>query len=132
MMTRLSRVAVIHVVLVAMLVRALVPAGWMPGTMPSHAAALVVCPMEGGGQMTMADGMAMDHNDQAPKSPDQDHSKHQTSCPYAMTSHWVPPAVSAVPIPSGISATVAERPILIVARERLHLPQIPRAPPGLA
>ena len=140
MIAAIARTAFVHLALAAMLVRALVPVGWMPGITPAHTAALVVCPMQTSGgmimdhRMTMDHGMAMESGDRAPlKIPGKDRHQHQVPCPFAMSSHWVPPTNGAVIGPSELMVDRGKhRAIRLTLAARPRLPQNPRAPPILA
>lgn len=119
-MTRVSRSIALQVALAAILLRALVPAGWMPGTTPSHHVLMVVCPMDG----AMGDMPAK-------KAPA--HAQHHVLCSYAMAAHAVAPGPSAAPAPAGLIADGGPRDIaLAVIATRSHSRQAPRAPPSLA
>ena len=119
--------AYVHVALVAMLLRALLPVGWMPGTTASGAMALVIC--SGDGPALFMPGMAgMDHK----SKPGTNH--HNEECPFAAAPHYAPPASLAVLASTILApAAIQSRTIrsLAVAGTR-HTPQAPRAPPALA
>jgi len=121
-MTRTLRVAGFQLAFMAMLLRALLPAGWMPDA--SGHAFFTICTADGAVQ-----GARNGHSDQ--NKPD-DSARHQI-CPFAAT------AMGAAPISS--SSLVApflvgggssdRRPIVASALLTRHNPQAPRAPPGL-
>ena len=81
------RLAGLHVALVAMLLRALMPAGWMPAP-PSHKAdanwvPFVIC--TGNGLVRLNHAPGSDHSD------DQN-THHVAPCPYAAAAHLSTPA----------------------------------------
>ena len=81
------RLAGLHVALVAMLLRALLPAGWMPAP-PSHTAdanwvPFVIC--TGNGLVRLNHAPGSDHSD------DQK-THHVAPCPYAAAAHLSTPA----------------------------------------
>lgn len=82
------RSAGLHVVLVAMLLRAFLPVGWMPAP-PSHAAdanwvPFVIC--TGNGLVRLNAPPGSDHSD------DQQ-THHVAPCPYAASAHLSMPAI---------------------------------------
>ncbi|MBV8799175.1 MAG: hypothetical protein JO208_05125 [Alphaproteobacteria bacterium] len=119
------RCAAFTLALVAMLLRGLLPAGWMPNTGGAQHSGLMPCP--GMGAMR---GMAM------PAVPPAKHghapTHDSTPCPFAAAAHFVPPAAlpSLVPQTTEIGLAVApfsERPAF-AARDWDHAP---RAPPPI-
>ena len=105
-----------------MLLRAVVPVGWMPGTTDNHQATLVVCTMDASGLMVM------DHPVPPKSDPGQD--RHHETCPYAMTAFVVVPTVVGTILPSYVAVVVRDiEARQIPASARVHAPQNPRAPP---
>jgi hypothetical protein len=117
MMFRNLRLAGLHVALAAMVLRALLPAGWMPG--PAHGALFVICTAEGG-IVHHAPGNPLD-------KADRDHQ----ICPFAAGAHAAVAANTiAISVPSGIIRFV--RPTRAIARiEIAFAPYSSRAPPAL-
>lgn len=103
--------------LAAMVLRALLPAGWMPG--PAHSALFVICTAEGG-IVHHAPGNPLD-------KADRDHQ----ICPFAAGAHAAVAANAiAVPVPSGIIRFI--QPIRKIARiETAFAPYSSRGPPSL-
>ena len=142
-MTSFRRAAVC-LALAAMLLRGLMPAGWMPNPDGAGASLLVICDMDqadmskmdmshmdmSGMDMSKMDMSAMDH-DPAHK-PSSDSHQHE-ACPFAAAPHVATPStVVALLLPS-----LSERFSPQLAGGRLavqsaaYAPQSPRAPPSL-
>jgi hypothetical protein len=105
-----------HVALIALIARAMVPAGWMPG-----AHGMTICSVQTPAIMTT---LGVIHHDGQP------HDSGSQECPFAATAHMAaaPEAPSlAAPIVHTIAAA-ADRAYAaaIIAR---FVPQSPRAPP---
>ena len=126
---RTTRLVLLQLALVAMVLRALIPAGWMPAA-GGQGTGLVIC--TGQGLVTIQlgpDGKPL------PAQPgDQDQSHHHDVCPFAAAGHLAPPALTAglslplavvagaaPPVPQGIGRNLAR-----------HSLASPRAPPRLA
>lgn len=92
-MNAACRSLAVTLALAAMLVRALLPMGWMPAPAPDGGAVLVVCTMDGLHHLPAghppAKGAADDRG---------------YVCPFAAAAHLAPPLVSAVVVPP---ATIA-------------------------
>lgn len=106
-----------HLALIALLLRALVPAGWMPGT--AAASPFVICSVDG----------AVQHTPDGHKLPDD--TAHHNACPFGATPHFVKtPEPVAIAVPSLRSMTVPQfgktRPVPSLSAYRT---QSPRAPP---
>jgi len=112
--------AVRHVALAALILRAMLPAGWMPDAQ----AGLTICSLDAA---PAVGHLGTVHHDGAPA----DHGKadHQ-ECPFAAAAHFAPPpqnAVLALPIQHAFAAATDQaRAVLIAAR---FSPGSPRAPP---
>ena len=125
-MTRNLRLAGVHIALAAMLLRALLPAGWMPNPIASAAAPFVICTIDGPAQIQLGpDGHPLKH--------DQNNDRGHDSCPFAAAPHVAPPALAALLAPpsSAISAAPTAQLASVQTLAR-HTPQAPRAPPSLA
>lgn len=112
--------ALIHVVLLAMMMRALLPGGWMLGPASDGAMSLVICSTSG-----------LNHVDGGDRHPDSRDQHQNDACPFAAASHMATPATGftlappqrivlsaprfLTPIPAPVSAT--------------YQPHAPRAPP---
>lgn len=126
-MIRNLRFAAVHLALAAMVLRALLPAGWMPGA--SAGTPLVVCTMNGLEQIVLgADGKPLKHQ------PSQDGALHHEMCPFAAAAHLASPSAPAEPALPGYaifrSQDVASNYVATGAQR--HAPQSPRAPPAFA
>ena len=105
-----------HLILAALLLRAMVPMGWMPGTPALGQAAWIICTADGG----------VTHGDPG-KDADR---QHQQPCAYAAAHIIAPPQGLPLAAPS-LRATAIAPP---ARRARIVLtaalaPQAPRAPP---
>jgi len=122
MQIRTRRFAV-HIALIAMILRALLPAGWMPGT-PADGPGLVICTMDGG--LSAASGHGQDH-----KNPDD--GQHHAICPFAAAAHLAQASDSATTVASLISSgrAISFDPDDAVLHRPPHTSQAPRAPPTL-
>ena len=122
-MTRAHQVA-IHLAVVAMLLRAMLPMGWMPdGT---GATAFAICTVDGGGHHAQQ---------QSPGKPDPADGQHgHDECPFAAAHHVAAPVAAgrlAAPSYAGHAADITH-PVAdfgLVTEYGLHSP---RAPPHLA
>jgi hypothetical protein len=113
--------------LAVMLLRALLPVGWMPGTTPQGGVALVICNGDGPAQ-SMAGMSGMDHK----STPGGPH--HNDACPFAAAPHYAPVlglAALALPV-LAFSNTQDRISLSLLAADMQHSPQSPRAPPTLA
>lgn len=111
-MTMLAR----HLLLAALLLRALVPLGWMPGSAQLGQAAWIICTADGSVQHG-APG-----KDDAPQ--------HQPPCAFAAAHVMASPQAHSLALPSLQAATVeatAAPALLYLATA--FTPQAPRAPP---
>jgi hypothetical protein len=106
-----------HLLLVALLLRTLVPAGWMPNPAGASQTAFVICTMNGAfhapGKQTPSD------------------TRHHDECPFAAAPHLAktPDAVILpAPLPRADRTQVAAIATGTMAPAR-YLPQSPRAPP---
>jgi hypothetical protein len=126
-MIRNLRFAAVHLALAAMVLRALLPAGWMPGA--SAGTPLVVCTMNGPEQIVLgADGKPLKHQ------PSQDDARHHEMCPFAAAASLATPSAPATPALPGYAVFVPQRlanGYLATSAQR-HTPQSPRAPPAFA
>jgi hypothetical protein len=120
-MTR-CRLAAIHFAIVAMLLRALVPAGWMPD--PAGAAAFTICALDGSG-----------HHSEAPAKPGQEDGRHiHDECPCATAPHVTAPVLAAhffAPELTGRSIANLDH-AEIPGQIPDYQPHSPRAPPRIA
>lgn len=114
-MLRAFRPAALLVALTAMLLGAMMPAGWMPGAsgMP------VMCSMDAGASKSGA-----------PQTPLPGDDGHRHECPFAAAPHLATPV--ALPVPGAPAAQAAAPRLAFAARlapSRAHAPHAARAPP---
>ena len=120
-MTHNFRRAAVHLALAAMLLRAVMPVGWMPSA--AAGSPLTICTMNGPIRMVLGpDGNPIKQK------------PHHEACPFAAA----PPlaelaAVAPVAAPSllPVTAETVQPDGLVLAATR-HAPQSARAPPGIA
>jgi hypothetical protein len=125
MMRNLRHVA-IHLALVAMMVRALLPPGWMPNPVGTGQSAFIICTMDGPVQSA-----AKDHG---PGKPTPDDGRQHEACPFAAAPHFATPSVVAVLLLPVISDNIAQREASrgLTSETAAYAPQAPRAPPSFA
>lgn len=134
-LTRKLRLAATTAAVAAMLLRALLPEGWMPGTTSSGMPELVICTMD---QPVQAAVMAMPMMGQDGKmnmpSPGHGDNGHRESCPFAASPHVAAPASLPVLAEASITSVRFEGPddFSSIKSARHYTPQEPRAPPSLA
>lgn len=126
-MSRNLRFATVYVALAAMMLRALLPTGWMPSFGGGNGLTISVCSMNGPVQLDIGpDGKAHKHQQQ------DDGRSHET-CPFAAAPHFASSAaLPAAAAPTTLAFTI-ERDFQIAApgsRDR-YSPQLSRAPPHL-
>lgn len=117
-----ARKAATTLALAAMLLRAFLPAGWMPA--PSASTFLVICTMDGPRRIALPD--------QPAKKQHQDQSDRENGpCPFAAAIAFAPPAAVTVPVPIATAEPTALRIANAASptdvRERAHGA---RAPPS--
>jgi hypothetical protein len=135
-MVRTLRLAAIQLALAAMMLRALLPMGWMPNPDGFAQSPLVICLMDMPSGMDMSHAMDMSKPmDMGIQGHGQDHGQQQNNeqCPFAAAPHIAAPVTVAAIAPPSELAHFAEKPA-----SRTHLafaldyhPQSPRAPPTL-
>jgi hypothetical protein len=133
------RRAAVQLALAAMMLRALLPAGWMPNPAGFSESAFVICTMDmpasadvGQAGMSKMDMSGMDMPDMkgAPsKAPDSSHS--QQECPFAAAPHVAAPlALAQLSLPITVKQLAGPPAALLSAVRAAHYqPQSPRAPP---
>jgi hypothetical protein len=123
-MTRHCRLAALHLAIAAMLLRALLPAGWMPDS--TGAAAFTICTMDGAGHHA---------EQQSPGKPVPADGQHaHEECPFAAAPHIAAPVVAtrlAAPSLAGHAADISH-PVAALSPVAEHQPHSPRAPPRFA
>jgi hypothetical protein len=140
------RRAAVALALVAMVFRALVPAGWMPNPHGFAETAFIICDMGEMSPMAMAN-MDMAHRDmaamsksdgdpsngQAPAKQSDDGRQHE-ACPFAAAPHFATPSIIALLLPpslaDGFSHGLKDESLAVLPAH--YAPQSPRAPPVTA
>ena len=132
-MLRTFRLAAVQLALAAMVLRALLPMGWMPNPDGFAQSPLVICLMD------MPSGMDMSHAMDMSKPMDMDmhghdHGQQQNNeqCPFAAAPHIAAPFTIAELAPPSELAHFAEKPAsrTLPALALDYHPQSPRAPPA--
>ena len=129
-LARVSRPAALYLALAAMLFRAFLPDGWMPGTTPQGQMALVICTMDGPMQ-----GMSMPMNDfmdgQMHMPMGHGDAGHHEQCPFAAAPHHAPaPNLAMLSLPSlAVEAILETHDYDSLKDGRRRTPHSPRAPP---
>jgi hypothetical protein len=122
-MTR-ARLAALHLAVVAMLLRALLPAGWMPDA--TGATAFTICTMDSAGHHA---------EQQSPSNPIPADGQHgHEECPFAAAHHLAAPVVAihlAAPSLAGRAADISH-PVAALGPVAEYEPYSPRAPPHFA
>jgi hypothetical protein len=138
------RRAAVLVAILAMMVRGLIPAGWMPNPDGMGRTAFILCDMDDLG-LTAADlshtsmahmaGMDMSHMDMS-KGGAHKHADdgHQQPCPFSAAPHVATPSAPAMLSLPSLAVQFAHplRQPRLAAGVASYTPQSPRAPPHLA
>ena len=116
------RHALLHLALAAMILRAFLPAGWMPNVQENGQTALVICTMDGPVEMTTGKTL-----------PGKDDPRAHESCPFAAAAQPVAVndfAILAAPL---LSASAAPRHLAtgLAAARTSYIQPASRAPPSL-
>jgi hypothetical protein len=124
-MSRTLRLAGVQIALVAMLLRALLPVGWMPGSADNSSSPFVICTVNGPVH-------AAHLPDAGKHQPGHDDSRQNDVCPFAASIHLATPAAeaavaSATQVASSAPDQIVAQRIHDIARYAL---QSPRAPPS--
>jgi hypothetical protein len=126
-MLRTFRLAGIHLALAAMMLRALIPDGWMPNAAPTGGMPIALCTINGPVSLVAGvDGKS------APHDPAHNDGRHVDVCPFAAAPHFatVTPALApAAPIAEAFFAPRLPQAHMFGGAGR-HTPQSPRAPPS--
>ena len=124
-MPRTLRLGGVQIALVAMILRALLPVGWMPGSADNSA--FVICTVNGPLQ-------AAHLPDTGRHQPGQDDGRQNDVCPFAASVHFATPTAVASVAPSTqvASFTSVLSPASAVRAAIRYARPSPRAPPSLA
>ena len=126
-MTRRIRFTGTCFAVLAMLLHALVPVGWMPNTTGSGATFITICTMNGPVRMAMG----ADWPPVKKQQPNHDGNQQHQVCPFAAAPHFATPT-NAVALLSNPSFATADRQagyFDLIESPAAHSPQAPRAPP---
>jgi hypothetical protein len=127
LMQRTLRLAGIQLALAAMVLRALLPDGWMPVASGVAGIPIAICTANGPVQFVVAqDGRAGKH------TPARDNTHHQDVCPFAGAPHFAVGAIGTFHTLPVAETYFALPVIAAIARNSAgrHAPQSPRAPPS--
>ena len=129
-MLRTFRLAAVQLALAAMMLRALLPMGWMPNPDGFAQSPLVICLMDMPSGMDMSKPMGMDMQGHG-----QGHGQQQNNeqCPFAAAPHIAASVAIAELAPPSELARIVEKPAsrALTALAVDYHPQSPRAPPTL-
>lgn len=136
-MLRNFRLIAVQLALAAMMLRALLPMGWMPNPEGFANSPLVICLMDSPSGMDMSAAKDMSGMDMAKPGQSHDHGQQQSneSCPFAAAPHiGAPVGLLAELAPPSRLARFAETPAseTRLSADPAHQPQSPRAPPEIA
>ena len=137
-MLRTFRLAAVQLALAAMMLRALLPTGWMPNPDGFAQSPLIICLMDMPSGMDMSHAMDMSKPmDMAGmQGHDHDHGQQQNNeqCPFAAAPHVAAPFTIAELAPPSELAHFAEKSTsrTLAALALDYHPQSPRAPPEIA
>lgn len=138
-MTRPRRAALV-LALAAMMLRALLPIGWMPNLARFGESPLVICLMDTPSGLDTSQAMdmpGMDMSNMEMHGQGHDHGQQQNSepCPFAAAPHIAASSgiITGLAPPSQLGRFV-EKPALVtgLALDLAYRPQAPRAPPSFA
>jgi hypothetical protein len=117
--------AVARLVLPALLLRLLVPAGFMPGVDEDDSLTMQMCHGNGSASLALPGPGSTERGESS--------ADHGSRCLYAATSVTAPPPVATGAAPVAARHEAATRaPPASAALRSLHRPQAPRAPPALS
>jgi hypothetical protein len=125
-MTRTLKLVGVQIALVAMLLRALLPVGWMPDTAANSTAPFVICSVNG-------PVSAAHLPDTGKHRPGHDDSRQNDMCPFAASVHLATPTATASVAPT---TQIASFEVVLSPARAFHgtshyALQSPRAPPSL-
>lgn len=111
-----------HVALIALIARAMVPAGWMP-----DAHGMTICSVQTPGITTLG---VIHHDGQPDNQPGGQHDSSNRECPFAATAHMAAaPEAPSLAVPSVHTMAAAVDRAYAAAIIARFVPQSPRAPP---
>jgi hypothetical protein len=114
-------------IVASLLLRSLIPAGYMPGSTDNqHFFNIVICTGYG------AQTIAVDENGQPVKQEHQKETGHKAPCPFALNTHATTPAdpiAGGLAVPADYTALLFTAPAAHPAMATLRKTAPPRAPP---
>jgi len=121
------RIAAVYVALVAMVLHALIPSGWMPSARAQAGSFFVICTVHGGQPLAPGDGKS-----HAPS--DQQGTHHNDMCPFSAAPHGAPqPTLVQVSVPTLLALVhFDDRRIPAFRSAVVFGPRSPRGPPRFA
>jgi hypothetical protein len=135
-----ARRAAVYLAIVAMALRALMPAGWMPNPDGAAKTAFVICDM---GEMDMSGMAGMDMSkmsgadhataaDHGPAKKSNDSHQHE-DCPFAAAPHFATSSAVAMLLPPSSAAGFLQHlaGAQVAVQSAAYAPQSPRAPPTI-
>lgn len=128
MMRRSARLAAIYIALAAMMLRALLPIGWMPNTAGAQGTPIMLCTIDGPVHILIGSNGQPIKQKPAPAD-----GHHHDVCPFGAAPHFatpVPALALAAPTAAAHFANFAVEPNIIGGAQR-YSQQAPRAPPSL-
>jgi hypothetical protein len=130
-LTRTLKRLGLHLAFAAMLLRALLPAGWMPNPTASLTVPLVICTMNGPVRETVTLGEKPLDPGHGPR---HDDGRQPSVCPFAAAVQLAVPTPAVILAPSQATALLTARPL--AQRSARHITRYslpsPRAPPAAA
>jgi hypothetical protein len=121
--------AIAVIALAAMMLRALLPDGWMPTSSANAGAVLTICTMDGPARVVLGDD-GQPHKQQ----PAGHNSGGREVCPFAAAQHFAAPVnLASLTAPSVAAPVLYGKAATEISGARdLYAPQAPRGPPHLA
>jgi len=133
-----SRRAAVLFAILAMTLRGLLPAGWMPNPDGMRETALIICDMDTPSAMAHVRHEGMSGMDMTGPAPASHHKHaddgHSQPCPFAAAPHVATPSLVAVLALPPLTVSFAHPRDVQGSRiaDAIYTPQSPRAPPILA
>jgi hypothetical protein len=126
-MSRTLRLVGIHLALAAMLLRAMLPDGWMPGPANTSGVPIELCTVSGPVNVAVGEDGKL-----SKQIPAQNDGRHTDVCPFAAAPHFVTMSPTVVLAPRSAEAFLTPRLLQssVVDAAQRHTPQSPRAPPS--
>jgi len=124
-MARNLRHLAVHLALAAMVLRALLPAGWMPNVSGQPSSALIICSMDGAADMSIGHA-------RLPSKHQPDGRGEHGGCPFAAAPHLatagIVPAIHQPQLAQNLDPSIGQSHAAPALSG--YAPQSPRAPPS--